>query len=64
MQTTSFEIVPIVAILSVVGGFVTIVGMIINAIVKIKIAKYNSLQRDQKPDEASGTGVWPPAPKP
>jgi hypothetical protein len=59
----SDNIVPVVAISSVVGGFVIMVGMIINAIVKVKIAKYNSLQTHQRPDASPGKDIWPPPPK-
>ncbi len=62
MQQLSYDIVPIVAILSVVGGFVVIVGMVINAIVKVKIAKYNSLQINQRREASPQEDVWPPPP--
>ena len=51
------------AVLIVVLGLVAISALIINAVVKVKLAKYSSIQQSSQPITKQD-GVWPPPPLP
>ena len=57
MQMSGSQIVGLLAVLIIVAGIVAIAALIINAIVRVKLAKYKSIQPAVKEE-----GVWPPAP--
>ena len=61
MTGLDFFIEQIIPLIIIVAGFVTIVSLIINAIVKVKIAKYSSLQSGTKPSDKKES-IWPPPP--
>lgn len=57
----SDSLLALIIVLIVVAGIVIIAAMVINAVVKVKLAKYDSLRPDEKPQKAQ-EGVWPPPP--
>ena len=52
----------LLAVLIIVSGLVAISALIINTIVKVKLAKYNSLHQDE-PLAKEQDCVWPPPPQ-
>ena len=55
------QVFGLIALLIMVAGVVAIAFLIINAVVKVKLAKYNSIQQDSQ-SAAKQDGIWPPAP--
>lgn len=51
----------LLVVVVVVAGLVAIAALIINAVVKVNLAKYNSIQQGSQP-AVKQDGVWPPAP--
>ncbi len=51
----------LLAVLIVVAGLVAIAALIINAVVKVKLAKHSNLHQGDQPTTRQD-GVWPPAP--
>ena len=51
----------LLVVVVVVAGLVAIAALIINAVVKVKLAKYSSIQQSNQ-SAAKQDGVWPPPP--
>ena len=51
----------LLVVMVVVAGLVAIAALIINAVIKVKLAKYNSIQQGSQ-SATKQDGVWPPAP--
>ena len=57
----------IIVVFIVVAGLVAIAALIINAVVKVKLAKYHSLSAGSRPPTAPPEPedrIWPPPPAP
>ena len=51
----------LLVVVIVVAGLVAVAALIISAVVKVKLAKYSSIQQSNQ-SAAKQDGVWPPAP--